>query len=80
MEVGAKLTGSNHRLVTWWYLYIFPILPYCKFRVFDASVDRCFRCSSGKIQGFVQSADDVKECRKHFNGKDIKVIWPMSNR
>lgn len=72
MEVGAKLTGSNHRLVYFSHI--------CKFRVFDASVDRCFRCSSGKIQGFVQSADDVKECRKHFNGKDIKVIWPMSNR
>ncbi|CAE7731231.1 PYK, partial [Symbiodinium necroappetens] len=23
---------------------------------------------------FVQSADDVKDCRKHFGGKDIKVI------
>mmetsp|Transcript_104145 Transcript_104145/g.145032 ORF Transcript_104145/g.145032 Transcript_104145/m.145032 type:complete len:468 (-) Transcript_104145:90-1493(-) len=28
---------------------------------------------------FVQSADDVKECRKHFNGKDIKVISKIEN-
>jgi len=28
---------------------------------------------------FVRSADDVKECRKHFNGKDIKVISKIEN-
>ena len=28
---------------------------------------------------FVQSADDVKECRKHFDGKDIKVISKIEN-
>lgn len=30
-------------------------------------------CQTG--QGFVQSADDVKECRKHCKGKDIKAGW-----
>ncbi|CAL1163333.1 unnamed protein product [Cladocopium goreaui] len=28
---------------------------------------------------FVQSADDVKDCRKHFGGKDIKVISKIEN-
>ncbi|CAK9094637.1 unnamed protein product [Durusdinium trenchii] len=28
---------------------------------------------------FVQSAQDVKDCRKHFNGKDIKVISKIEN-
>eukprot|EP00435_Cladocopium_sp_Y103_P069662 s92_g33.t1 len=28
---------------------------------------------------FVQSADDVKECRKHCKGKDIKVISKIEN-
>ena len=31
-------------------------------------------------QGFVQSAGDVKECRKHCKGKDIKAGGPQCGR